>query len=63
MRLRSGAAMAVVYRLAAVVLIHLLAWDLPYATHAALEKKERERGKKEKEIPKNRICPDKMLSA
>ena len=62
MRLRSGAAVAV-YRLAAVVLIHLLAWDLPYATHAALEKKERERGKKEKEIPKNRICPDKMLSA
>ena len=31
MQLGSGAAMAVVYRLAAAALIRLLAWKLPYA--------------------------------
>ena len=37
-------------RPAAVALIHLLAWKLPYAASAALKKREREKKKKGKDL-------------
>jgi len=39
---------AVVYRLAAGALIQLLAWELPYATGAALKKKKQTKTNKKK---------------
>ena len=41
--LRSGVAVAVAYRLAAMAPIQSLAWELPYAAGVALKKKKKRR--------------------